>query len=206
MKNILLFPGGFKPFHDGHLSILKSHIFNIDNVHIDKVYIYISPKDRESITADSTLWFLNKINRNLNNYFHIDIIPKISDIPSPIAKCYNQVNNDLSDNKYCLVTSDKDNDLKRKIDFVNYYLKGGKGYNEYIGEQTIYIDADIEPILYKLRYDEFNNKPVSSSIIRKDIINDDFYLFGTAYKFMLDEKLINKYILEEYFEKLSDLK
>lgn len=43
-KNILLFPGGFKPFHDGHLSILKSHIFNIDNVHIDEVRIYISSK------------------------------------------------------------------------------------------------------------------------------------------------------------------
>ena len=77
-KNILLFPGGFKPFHDGHLSILKSHIFNIDNVHIDEVRIYISSKNRDNITADSSLWFLNNIKDKLSELYNVNINVGIS--------------------------------------------------------------------------------------------------------------------------------
>lgn len=198
MKNILLFPGGFKPFHDGHLSILDSHISNIDNVHIDEVYIYISNKDRDNITANSTLWFLKKINKKLNNFYNINIIPIITDIPSPIGKCYNIVNQSDNDDKFCLVTSNKDDDLKRKQDFVNYYEKKGI-------DKAIYINADIKPVYYKLRYDEYNNLPISSRIIRDDIYNNNFYSFSTAYNMMLSKNIINKYILREYFDILLNL-
>jgi hypothetical protein len=198
MKNILLFPGGFKPFHDGHLSILDSHISNIDNVHIDEVYIYISNKDRDNITANSTLWFLKKINEKLNNFYNINIIPIITDIPSPIGKCYNIVNQSDNDDKFCLVTSNKDDDLKRKQDFVNYYEKKDI-------DKVIYINADIKPVYYKLRYDEYNNMPISSRIIRDDIYNNNFYSFSTAYNIMLSKNIINKYILREYFDILLNL-
>lgn len=118
-KKILLFPGGFKPFHDGHLSILKSHIFNIDNVHIDEVRIYVSYKNRDTITAESTLWFLNNIKNNLSNLYNTNIIPEISNIPSPIGKCYCDVSTNNTNDLFCLVSSDKGNDINSQRLFHN---------------------------------------------------------------------------------------
>lgn len=202
MKNILLFPGGFKPFHDGHLSILESHISNIDNIFINDVYIIISPKARDNITADTTLWFLNKIKQNLINYYNINFNINISDISSPIRKCYDIVNNSNKFDKFCLVTSDKDNDLKRKIEFVKNYQYSGKYYDILKGEKSIMINADIEPVKFKNRTDNYNNENISSSILRIDINNKDYRSFKTGYYKMLKNNIINKNILHEYFNKL----
>lgn len=204
-KNILLFPGGFKPVHDGHLSILESHISNIDNVHIDEARIYISPKDRDYITADTSLWFFNEINDNLRDFYNVDIITAISDIPSPVAKCYNDVSTCLTTDKFCMVSSNKDTDIVRKGDFVNTYLVGGRKYDSSKGEQTVYINADIEPVRYENRLDVFNGLSVSSTIVRQDIRNRNFDMFVTAYKRMLNSNLLSINILEEYYNKLIKL-
>ena len=179
-KNILLFPGGFKPFHDGHLSILKSHIFNIDNVHIDEVRIYISSKNRDNITADSSLWFLNNIKDKLNELYNVNINVCISEYPAPIRKCYNDVGSSINDEKFCLVTSTK-------------------------GVKTIYINANIEPVHYINREDEYNNECVSSTIIRHDIYNHNYDMFKTAYINMLSNNILNEKILKKYYENLIDL-
>lgn len=204
-KNILLFPGGFKPFHDGHLSILKSHIFNIDNVHIDEVRIYISSKNRDNITADSSLWFLNNIKDKLSELYNVNINVGISEYPAPIRKCYNDVGNSINDDKFCLVTSNKGNDIKRKDEFVQLYSENGKYYDSTIGVKTIYINADIEPIHYINRCDEYNNECVSSTIIRNDIYNHNYDMFKTAYINMLSNNILDEKILKKYYEKLIDL-
>lgn len=204
-KNILLFPGGFKPFHDGHLSILKSHIFNIDNVHIDEARIYISYKDRDSITADSSLWFLNNIKDKLSDLYNINIKVEISEYPAPIRKCYNDVGSSLNDDKFCLVTSDKGTDIKRKEEFVNLYSINGKYYNKELGIKTIYINADIKPIHYINRNDEYNDECVSSTIIRNDIKHEDYEKFKTSYIDMLSDNIISEQLLKEYYNKLINL-
>lgn len=202
MQNILLFPGGFKPFHDGHLSILESHISNIDNVHINKVYIIISPKSRDDINADTTLWFLNTIKNNLINYYSVEFDIDISDVPSPIRKCYDIVNNSDFQDKFCLVTSNKDNDLKRKIEFVNNYQYTGKYYDIIKGEKSIMINADIEPIKFQNRTDEYDNENISSTILRNDINNKDYKSFKTGYYKMLNSNLVSEPVLFNYYKKL----
>lgn len=202
MQNILLFPGGFKPFHDGHLSILESHISNIDNVHINKVYIIISPKSRDDINADTTLWFLNTIKNNLINYYSVEFDIDISDVPSPIRKCYDIVNNSDFQDKFCLVTSNKDNDLKRKIEFVNNYQYTGKYYDIIKGEKSIMINADIEPIKFQNRTDEYDNENISSTILRNDINNKDYKSFKTGYYKMLNSNLVSEPVLLNYYKKL----
>lgn len=202
MQNILLFPGGFKPFHDGHLSILESHISNIDNVHINKVYIIISPKSRDDINADTTLWFLNTIKNNLINYYSVEFDIDISDVPSPIRKCYDIVNNSDFQDKFCLVTSNKDNDLKRKIEFVNNYQYTGKYYDIIKGEKSIMINADIEPIKFQNRTDEYDNENISSTILRNDINNKDYESFKTGYYKMLNSNLVSEPVLFNYYKKL----
>lgn len=204
-KNILLFPGGFKPFHDGHLSILKSHIFNIDNVHIDEVRIYISSKNRDNITADSSLWFLNNIKDKLNELYNVNINVCISEYPAPIRKCYNDVGSSINDEKFCLVTSNKGNDIKRKDEFVQLYSENGKYYDSTKGVKTIYINANIEPVHYISREDEYNNECVSSTIIRHDIYNHNYDMFKTAYINMLSNNILNEKILKKYYENLIDL-
>ena len=199
MQNILLFPGGFKPFHDGHLSILESHISNIDNVHINKVYIIISPKSRDDINADTTLWFLNTIKNNLINYYSVEFDIDISDVPSPIRKCYDIVNNSDFQDKFCLVTSNKDNDLKRKIEFVNNYQYTGKYYDIIKGEKSIMINADIEPIKFQNRTDEYDNENISSTILRNDINNKDYKSFKTGYYKMLNSNVVSEPVLLNYF-------
>ena len=204
-KNILLFPGGFKPFHDGHLSILKSHIFNIDNVHIDEVRIYISSKNRDNITADSSLWFLNNIKDKLSELYNVNINVCISEYPAPIRKCYNDVGSSINDEKFCLVTSNKGNDIKRKDEFVQLYSENGKYYDSTKGVKTIYINANIEPVHYINRTDEYNNECVSSTIIRHDIYNHNYDMFKTAYINMLSNNILNEKILKKYYENLIDL-
>lgn len=204
-KNILLFPGGFKPFHDGHLSILKSHIFNIDNVHIDEVRIYISSKNRDNITANSSLWFLNNIKDKLSEVYNVNINVCISEYPAPIRKCYNDVGSSINDEKFCLVTSNKGNDIKRKDEFVQLYSENGKYYDSTKGVKTIYINANIEPVHYINRKDEYNNECVSSTIIRHDIYNHNYDMFKTAYINMLSNNILNEKILKKYYENLIDL-
>ena len=204
-KNILLFPGGFKPVHDGHLSILESHISNIDNVHIDEVRIYISPKDRDCITADTSLWFFNNIKDTLSNLYNVNIITEISNIPSPVGKCYNDVSTSLTLDKFCMVSSNKDSDIIRKEDFIKTYHVGGRKYDSSKGEQTIYINADIEPVYYNGRIDSYNGLYVSSTIVRQDLRNRDFKMFTTAYKHMLDSNILPINILEEYYNILIKL-
>lgn len=204
-KNILLFPGGFKPFHDGHLSILKSHIFNIDNVHIDEVRIYISSKNRDNITADSSLWFLNNIKDKLSELYNVNINVGISEYPAPIRKCYNDVGSSINDEKFCLVTSNKGNDIKRKDEFIQLYSENGKYYDSTKGVKTIYINANIEPVYYINRNDEYNNECVSSTIIRNDIYNHNYDMFKTAYINMLSNNILNEKILKKYYENLIDL-
>ena len=204
-KNILLFPGGFKPFHDGHLSILKSHIFNIDNVHIDEVRIYISSKNRDNITANSSLWFLNNIKDKLSELYNVNINVCISEYPAPIRKCYNDVGSSINDEKFCLVTSNKGNDIKRKDEFVQLYSENGKYYDSTKGVKTIYINANIEPVHYINRKDEYNNECVSSTIIRHDIYNHNYDMFKTAYINMLSNNILNVKILKKYYENLIDL-
>lgn len=204
-KNILLFPGGFKPFHDGHLSILKSHIFNIDNVHIDEVRIYISSKNRDNITANSSLCFLNNIKDKLSELYNVNINVCISEYPAPIRKCYNDVGSSINDEKFCLVTSNKGNDIKRKDEFVQLYSENGKYYDSTKGVKTIYINANIEPVHYINRKDEYNNECVSSTIIRHDIYNHNYDMFKTAYINMLSNNILNEKILKKYYENLIDL-
>ena len=196
MKYKLLFPGGMKPFHDGHLRIIESYLKNSINS-INEVYIIISKKNREGITANSTLFFLNKIKNNIENLYKIKLNIQISESPSPITLCYKIVGNSDNDNIFCLVSSNKDND-KREQNFINDWTKNGKYYKNI--EKVFKINANIEPILYQNRKDQFNNTPISSTIIRNDLYNKNYENFKFSYFYMLNNNLLNEDILKEYYD------
>lgn len=203
-KNILLFPGGFKPFHDGHLSILKAHIFNMDNVRIDEARIYVSKKDRDIISANSTIWFLSQIYENIMSAYDINLCFMIPDFPSPIRQCYIDVGSDTS-SKFALVASTKENDYQRSIDFANAYNETGKYYIPELGPRCFTLNVNIEPLVFRTRTDYNNGDPVSSTILRTDIKNNDFENFVSGYTNMLNEKIVNMEILKLYFKRLHGI-
>lgn len=203
MSNILLFPGGFKPFHDGHLGILCSHIFNLDKIHIDEVKILISKKGRDFIPdATDTYNFLMVIKPNIEKAWNIKVSVEICDVLSPIRKCYMLAGDPDNHDMYSLVSSDKDDDIIRKKDFGAAFAIGGKYYNPEVGEKTMYINTSVVPVQYRLRDDFLNYENISSTIVRSDIKSNDFYNFKCAYSYMLSNGLVTKEILKEYFNSL----
>lgn len=123
---IALFPGGFKPFHDGHYTMVKKVINN--NPNLDFLYLIVSKKDRENISRNSTLWFLKK-----SDIFKL--YPKLNvfltDEASPVKACYQEVINSNEDFLYAMVDSDKD-DIKtasRSEAFMKAFSEGGKQWN-----------------------------------------------------------------------------
>lgn len=200
MGNVLLFPGGFKPFHDGHLGILEAHINNLDNIPIDEVRIYISQKGRDFIPdAMQTLLFLTEIRHNLEKVYNVKIRVAISNYVSPIRQCYIDAGDIEDNNLYALVSSNKDNDIARKKDFGAAFAKGGKYYNPEVGEKTMYLDTELNPIRYTFRDDSLNDEIISSTIIRSDIKRDDYYNFKCGYMNMLTKGIVTKQQLDEYY-------
>lgn len=203
-KNILLFPGGFKPFHDGHLSILKSHIFNMDNVRIDEARIYVSKKDRDTISAADTIWFLSEIYENIMSAYNINMSFMVPDFPSPIRQCYIDVGAD-SESIFALVASNKENDYQRALDFAKVYNEGGKYYIPEIGNRCFTLNVDIKPITFNTRTDYNNGEPISSTILRNDIQQNDFENFMSGYTNMLNEGIVNIETLKLYFKRLLSI-
>lgn len=191
---IVLFPGAFKPFHDGHYSIIESYFQREQQP--EKFQCIISKKDRMGLTAKTSYNFMKKVFEN--SPYSIDV--EICDIDSPIRKCY-QILQDDEDNDYlyCLAASSKDGQAKYKY-FYKDFSKGGKYYN---GQDKVVEFDDFglnDPLSYEGRDDEFEGKPISASVCRNDILNDDFDLFKTSYNYLLSNDLISEDELMTYFK------
>ena len=140
---VLLFPGSFKPFHDGHFLLLKRYI---EELQPEKLYIIISNKNRSGITAESTEDFIKIAlgDRLMDTEINIEISPS----PSPINYCYKIIGNDPEENEYTMVNSSKDSD-KRIEQFYELFKKGGKYYHD--KSYAVKVDIDIEPIKMNLK-------------------------------------------------------
>lgn len=188
----ILYPGGLKPFHDGHFSLLERCVSNSEK--INKLHIIISPFEREGIDAISTLNFIKKLKINKD----IEILPQIS-TGNPMLACYSicgHCNNIYT--KFSLLSSNKGDDAKRVKYFKSLFNEGGKYYNN-IDNKVIDFNIDINPILYFNRTDNYNNMPISASIIRKDLKNKDFKNFLAGYSYMLSKNYITLTDIEDYY-------
>lgn len=191
-KLTAIYPGAFKPFHDGHfLQVLK--YLDCTDYDVD-VKIIISTAEREGITAATTEKFIRKVFAGFEG-----ISIEISKYPSPIRTTYEMISE--TPGLYTMVSSSKGGDDERIKGLKKYYGEGGKGFNPDI--TVIDPPVDISPILYDNRLDGNNNKEISSTIVRSDIRNDNFPVFKTSYKYILENSDITEQDLEEYFENLK---
>ena len=201
MKLVVLYPGAMKPFHDGHLSLLESYISNNDNIIPDTVHIIISPSERSGIKAVTTEKFIKSIDfSKINKKCSIQI--QVAQA-NPIVACYAICGHcEDPDVRFVLASSEKGDDTNRIEYFKSLFSEGGKYYNENFPERVININVNQKPLIYKARTDAYNHKPISSTVVRYDVVNRDFNNFKTAYENMLSRELITVYALYDYYTEL----
>ena len=193
---ILLFPGAFKPFHDGHFLLLRRYV---EELSPEKVYIVISNKERSGITAEQSKEVIEEIFAGV--WKDIEVNVEISDKPSPINYCYGIIGNDEDSNEYVMINSSKDND-KRIEQFYELFKKGGKYYHS--KSYASNPEVETEPLYYWNRKDDFADSPISSAIVRNDIIEDDWKNFKKAYENIIDDSFLDIDNLETFFDELKE--
>lgn len=91
-----IFAGSFKPPHRGHLFLIEKLL---ENPEIDKIYIIISQKPRDGITAEQSfsIWttYLSHLQHSSKNADKSKIRVLISSLPSPITMAYHLASRQL---------------------------------------------------------------------------------------------------------------
>jgi len=178
-KVTVLFPGGFKPMHQGHLNLIQEYT---QKHKVEKIKILVGPKERDGITQADALLLADIFMDRLYNKEKVTIEP--SKYPSPVLTAFKEVENAKDPCNFTLATSKKGKDYERAHDFFTKHQKGEKYYDLLSHNvNVVKIDIDMTPIKYRDRTDEYNETPISSTVLRQDVVNKDFVNFKTNYPY-----------------------
>ena len=191
----IMVPGGFKPVHAGHIELIESYLKG-DPEHDTNVYVIISNKDREGLSAQTSYDFLNKIFGKFHN-FHCMISPD----KSPVYTVYNMTATKFfGDGLYAMGSSTKEDDVARQLEYNKRFSKNGSYYTP--GVKVLMLIPDGMPF-YQTRDDDFNNTPISSTIMRMDLIRDDYNSFLSAYEVPNLTGYVDEPMIQEYYRQLK---
>ena len=187
-KNItVLYPGSYKPMHAAHVSLIKRYA---SHPNVKEVKVLIGPGVRNGITQKEAFQIVEELLSSLNN-----VTIEAVKYPSPILTIYKFMET-ADPGIYAMAAVRKgkdDEDYKRVLKFVKNFSPAGKYFHTLPkGVSVIELPVNTKPVLYKGRTDEYEGTPVSASILRQDIFNDDYNNFRTNYA-GYDEDII-KYI------------
>nr|DAL03562.1 MAG TPA: Phosphopantetheine adenylyltransferase [Bacteriophage sp.] len=195
IMKIFLYPGAFKPFHDGHYMLLKRFV-EVYKDNSDVFFIIIvSSTNRDFIDIDKGRYFISTVIEDRlcknNGMVYID--------KNPMHACYSLVgksfdNQHTINDLYSIICSSKGNDNNRFDDFYSAFNKGGKYYK---GINKIFkTNITTEPLIFE------DIEPVNATILRKYIKDNDYNKFSTGYKHMLSDGIISENELKTYFNTL----
>ena len=191
----IMVPGGFKPVHAGHIELIESYLKG-DPEHDTNVYVIISNKDREGLSAKTSYDFLNKVFCKFRN-FHCIISPD----KSPVYTVYNMTATKFfGDGLYAMGSSTKEDDVARQFEYNKRFSKDGSYYTP--GVKVIMLIPEGMP-MYHTRDDDFNNTPISSTIMRQDLIRDDYNAFLSAYEVPYLTGYVDEPMIQEYYRQLK---
>lgn len=175
-KVIILYPGSFKPIHYGHIELIKRYASHPD---VKEVKVLIGPGIRNGIDQKISFKIANQLLIPFQN-----VSVEMVKYPSPILTAYKYMET-AKPGIYAMASSKKgndDEDYKRVLNFVKNFQTDGKYYHTLPkGVSVIELPVNIEPVHYNDRTDENEGKPISASILRRDVMNNDFYNFETNY-------------------------
>lgn len=179
---IILYPGSFKPMQGGHLDLIKKYA---KNDFVKTIKVLVGPGVRNGIDQDLAYNIALTLTKD---------IPKVqiekSKWPSPILASYKEIE-EATPGVYALAASTKGDDYKRVVNFTENHKQGGK-YFETLpdGVEVIEMPINAEPKHFsKSRKDAFNDTPISASIIRKDVMDNNFENFKTGYPESNDKEI-----------------
>ena len=191
---IILFPGSFKPIHCGHINMINRYL---EQPNVKSLKLMIGPGIRDGITQEISYQIARIL---LGNNLKIDIEKVI--YPSPVLTAFKFIET-AEASTYALASSSKNNDYERVERFAKQHQFGGK-YHDKVpkGVEFIVLPIDVLPLTYKGRKDEKNGMNISSTILRQDIINNNFTNFKTNYSGISEDKiLVTWYILKKCVRK-----
>ena len=169
----VLLPGGFKPMTSAHVNLIERYA---NHPNVKEVKVLIGPGVRNGITQNESLYIANMLLKRFKN-----VLVEAVKYPSPILTAYKYIET-AQPGIYAMGGVKKGDDYSRVLKFVKDFEPGGK-YEHTLpdGVHIIELGVNTEPILYKGRTDEYDGTPISASILRRDIMNDDFNNFLTNY-------------------------
>ena len=172
-KTTILFPGGFKPLTGAHLALAQRYA---EDPAVDQVILLIGPTEREGISRIKTIKLFNLLNSDPN----IEI--QATEFNSPITAAYEYLFALPKDatGRYAMAASTKGNDYVRAKDFVpnvdKYATIGDKnGRTIPSGINAIELSINVDPLTYT------NGEPISATIVRQSIQDNDYDTFRLSY-------------------------
>jgi hypothetical protein len=185
----VLYPGGFKPMTGGHLDLIKRYA---DNELVKEIRVLVGPSVRDGIDQAKAARIIRKLTENMPK-----VVVEEVQWPSPVLTAY-KIMGEAEPGYYALAASSKGEDYKRVEDFTNKHRKGQKFSREEEGVYVIEMPISADPVLFAGRDDENEGEPISASVLRNDIINDDFDNFVTGYPHSDPEDI--QYVWDELAE------
>lgn len=173
MQTTILFPGGFKPLTGAHLALAQRYA---EDPAVDQVILLIGPTERQGISRSKTIELFNLLNSDPN----IEI--QSTEFNSPITAAYEYLFALPKDatGRYAMAASTKGNDYVRAKDFVpnvdKYATIGDKkGRTIPSGIDAIELNINVDPLTYN------NGEPISATIVRQSIQDNDYDTFRLSY-------------------------
>jgi len=200
-QTTVLFPGGFKPPHGGHLELAIRYA---EQPTVGQVIVLIGPEPREGITRDQSIAIWRELTKNNNK-----ILIQKTEVNSPLAAAYKFIET-AKPGAYALAASSKGDDYKRVQQFVSGHQPGAKYAKE--GVEVVELPLDTKPLVYKERSEKAqkyapgkseNGKGISASVLRADLKNNDQEAFATNYPNVADKSTITK-VFDIVKKKLSE--
>ena len=196
-KITVLFPGGFKPLTGAHLELANRYA---QDPQVERVILLIGPKEREGITRDKTIEMFNLLNSNPK----IEIRP--TEFNSPIMAAYEYLFALPEDatGRFAMAASTKGDDYVRAKDFVpnvdKYATIGDKkGRRIPQGIDATELSINVDPLLYN------NNEPISATVVRQSLMNDDYETFRASYPQYNDAEVKNAWQILKGIQEASML-
>ncbi len=193
----ILFAGDVKPVHAAHVFLAENAVKIMEQDYEPEVHFLISSKDRGSVSTESTIKFLRKIAAQAP-YMHVDVPV---DCPSPIRYAYILTQTKaFGDGCYCLLSSTKGSDIKRARDFFALFDTHGKYHTE--GVEPVLMETVSIPLEFSSRTDEYQHTPISSNVLRMDLMNDDFENFFDGYRLLVECRWVDDDDVKRYYDDL----
>lgn len=195
-KKVILYPGGFKPFHDGHFKLLINALDN--NLDIDALIIFIGKKQRDYITGEKTYEFiLTYVAPFIEYHYGIPVYCILSD--NPIKDCFNKIDQDIDGYTYTILSSDKSADDKKRCDmFYEYYKVGGKfNTGKWNYDKVFKLNNTNSKVYFNNNLSEYCE--ISGTYIRNYFMNNMLNIAFDGFKYMICNGVVSSHDILEYY-------